>query len=274
MFSRFVSLMTAVFLLAVAAQAQWNIQTIDNSGNAGSGTDIAYDASGNPHVVYLAGQTVKYTHWTGSGWAPIQQLAAANGPWNVYSCSVFVSDDGQVHAAGTLQYQYYTHYHRAWYTNITTGSSWTYDYWTQESGQYGWDSWTSCTLVVGPAPWHEPHVIFQDYDYNPTTYRLVDRWYDHSAAQWVVSTIDGANDVGSYCNAAISGNGDIHVAYYDRGGTSLKYARRVGTTWSVQYVDEMGDVGSYCNIAVDGSNVPHISYYDATNHLLKYATIQ
>ncbi|HEX8521333.1 MAG TPA: S8 family serine peptidase [Tepidisphaeraceae bacterium] len=74
-------------------------------------------------------------------------------------------------------------------------------------------------------------------------------------------------------DVAYDRDGVLHMAYYDAGTKTLKYATRVTNgQWSaVQTVDKKGDVGAFLSIAVDPTGKPSIAYYDATNADLKYA---
>lgn len=246
-----------IFCVAFAAQAQWNIQTIDNSGNAGTRTDIAYDQDGNPHVVWVVNNnTLMYSYWTGAGWAaPTSIRYSANG---VTDGAISIAANGDVQVAllyktngGATGYVYHK--------NLSTDAVTTYNI----GNSIGF-----CDLLIGPGPWYDPHILYQV----STTVRHY--WYNHVTSAWVDEAVDQSANVGDYISAAMDANESIHVAYYDAGGANLKYARKIGSTWNVMYVDESGSVGNYCSLAVDADNIPHISYYDATNRWLKYATIQ
>lgn len=67
-------------------------------------------------------------------------------------------------------------------------------------------------------------------------------------------------DVGEYTSIVRSNGGDLHVAYYDRDGGQLKYARRSNGLWSTHVVDDSGDVGRFTSIALDLAGKPRIAY--------------
>jgi len=91
--------------------------------------------------------------------------------------------------------------------------------------------------------------------------------------QWENETVDSQGDVGMRASVALNGNGDPHVAYYDKTNKDLKYATRSGGGWGTQTVDATGDVGFYSDLALDGDGDPHVVYYDASNGDLKYAEL-
>jgi hypothetical protein len=45
--------------------SNWITQTIDRNADAGT---LAFDSSGNPHIVYTDGKVLKYASWSGSNW--------------------------------------------------------------------------------------------------------------------------------------------------------------------------------------------------------------
>ena len=88
---------------------------------------------------------------------------------------------------------------------------------------------------------------------------------------WVVESIDGLFDVGTYASIAIDRQGRAHIAYYDANHTDLLYAVQDGSSWTLEDV-QYSNVGWYTSIAVDATGTPHISYYDWGNSDLRYAT--
>jgi hypothetical protein len=75
----------------------------------------------------------------------------------------------------------------------------------------------------------------------------------------------------------VSGNGKVHVSYYDVTAGNLKYASCAAgclqtTSWQRQAVDLDGDVGSYTSLALAGGTV-HVSYHHRTLGDLKYVEL-
>ncbi|MDZ7814905.1 MAG: CFI-box-CTERM domain-containing protein [Planctomycetota bacterium] len=93
-----------------------------------------------------------------------------------------------------------------------------------------------------------------------------------------VDEVEGGN-VGLYANMELDSFGRPHIAYYDRGAGSLKYAlRTVAGGWRLTEVDTGGaaanDVGSFCSLELNDLNEPRISYFDESSGDLKYAALE
>ncbi|MCG8418921.1 MAG: hypothetical protein MJE77_13370 [Proteobacteria bacterium] len=69
------------------------------------------------------------------------------------------------------------------------------------------------------------------------------------------------DDVGGWTSIAITG-GRGSIAYHDRSGKRLKFAREVDTSWHVHVVDQVAGavVGRYVSLAVNDQGVPGIAY--------------
>ena len=93
-----------------------------------------------------------------------------------------------------------------------------------------------------------------------------------NAANWSISTIDSAGDVGYHTSLALDSNNKVHISYWDRTNEDLKYATNASGSWVVTTLDSDGKVGEFSSLALDSNNKVHISYYDYTHKDLKYAT--
>jgi hypothetical protein len=71
------------------AALKWSIQTVDSTG--GLDTSLVLDASGNPHISYIADNILKYAVWTGSSWNI--QTVDSTGADN----SLVLDDSGNAH---------------------------------------------------------------------------------------------------------------------------------------------------------------------------------
>ena len=63
--------------------------------------------------------------------------------------------------------------------------------------------------------------------------------------QWENETVDSQGDVGMRASVALNGNGDPHVAYYDKTNKDLKYATRSGGSWQTGTVDAAGGTWTF-----------------------------
>jgi hypothetical protein len=257
--------------------AQWNIQTVDNSGETGLYSSIATDSHGYPHIAYYDSTrtALMYAYWTGSGW---HIETVDNSDWGGTSksgeyCSLALDSQDQPHISYYVWsvYDGYPSHHWGRLRYATKGES-------------GWEmvdvddggNWQYVGLYTSIALWEDqgtgavvPHISY----YYSNTGKLYHAYYDISTSSWVKEVVDGASNVGGYTSIAVDENQHIYISYYDFDGQDLKYAYYDVVVWSTVIVDGTGDVGKYSSLALDNSNVPHIAYYDATNKNLKYATL-
>lgn len=56
--------------LTIPAQAVWDIETVDSTGDTGWYCSLALDASNRPHIAYYyrTGNDLKYAYWNGTAW--------------------------------------------------------------------------------------------------------------------------------------------------------------------------------------------------------------
>ena len=64
------------------------------------------------------------------------------------------------------------------------------------------------------------------------------------------------------------------ISYYDRANQDLRLATYDGAAWIIQVADSLGDTGQYPSLELNAQGYPVISYYDATNGDLKIARYQ
>ena len=69
-----------VLIFGSTALAQWQTQTVDNSGDVGKWSSMAYDSNGFPHIVYYLdspdqfGDRLMYAVWNGTGGWEIKEV--------------------------------------------------------------------------------------------------------------------------------------------------------------------------------------------------------
>ncbi len=267
-----------IILIPSLLNAQWNIQTIDNSGDVGQYNDIAYDSQGNPHIVYYNQSefSVMYAYWNTNGWT-IEKLdnsySYTYGP--IYS-SIAIDTFDQVH----ICYNKYTH-NLAWdyliYTKIQSdGNRQNETILTSGGGRNKYQSISLCLEYVKVTGNIIPHICYKfcDFIYEPDIIDFYYCTYNYITSTWEFDLIDGGTNVGDWNDMAIDANGNLYVSYYDATDKDLKFAYYDGTSWSTQIIDGLySDVGQMTSIALDQNGVPHITYYDETNGNLKHATV-
>ena len=95
-----------------------------------------------------------------------------------------------------------------------------------------------------------------------------------------LSVIDSGQNCCWYPLGDIDSMGNVHVSYYDRENSTLKYAtQKQNGQWSISIVDSSDyfGVGEHCSLAIDSNDKVHISYTsrnitnNPTNSILKYA---
>jgi hypothetical protein len=80
---------------------------------------------------------------------------------------------------------------------------------------------------------------------------------------------------GLFASAGRLANGDVVVAFYDRGGGDLHLATRSGETWTVTPLAAGAetDMGQWCSLAVGADDTIHLAFQDALTDSLRYLGI-
>ena len=259
--------MTALLVLFTAQwgiSQTWNIQTVDNSGDVGHWSDVAYDSQGYPHICYYNATrySLMYARWNGEGW-DIEEIGAglSSSTWGQY-CSIAIDQSDKPHIAfsryNTFQLTYATKDAQGQWQVTTAGSS---------SGYYG--KYTSIVLTYGYGK-VIPNIAHYNYFFNNLYYTYRDPQTD----AWVNVPVDQGSDVGMWTDIAADAAGKLYISYYDAADKDLKFAYFNLTEWSNIIVDGLdSDVGQMTSIVVDAGGLVHITYYDETNADLKHATV-
>ncbi len=241
----------AGILLASSAWAQWNVQTVDNSGNTGQKTSIAYDAQGYPHIGYTdSNGAVYHSYWTGHAWQ-IERVGGSG--WGFAPVALCIDDAGAIHMV------YGTNHGSILAYRKKVDGVWQYP-------EENITSDVSSTSILGicTGPDGTPYVSFGTESKLACAHK--------PASTWIVDTVDEAQSVGSFSSIACDQSSHLFIAYSDDSGLDLKFAYYDGSVWSTQIVDMGGDVATYgVSLKLDGSGNPCIAYYDQTNGNLKYA---
>ena len=254
-----------VALVPMAASAQWNTQFVDDSGNAGLSTSIAYDSSGCPHIAYRSAteSSLMYAVWNATGGWVLEQVC---DPHYQGGCSLVIDEFDTSH----LVFEQYGD--RLYYITRSAGGVWSSqenvspDYVPGSGFGYGYID----LAVTYDAFWDTmvPHVAY--WYHNDLMYAI----RAPETSSWEATCVDDSYSVGSWPSIEVDDEGDVYISYYDAGGTNLKFAYYDGLDWGTFIVDGITtDVGQYSSLVLDSEGRPHVTYYDDTNGRLKHATI-
>ncbi len=262
--SLFIVLITVVSFFSLSF-AQWNIQTVDNSGDVGKWSDIAYDSQGYPHIVYFdeTDDDIMYAWWDGTAWH--YEEISPDGNYNFKGCSIALDNQDNPHVI----FHHYS-FNRIQYGTKNNGN-WTYEYIEKVGSSGGYPD--ICLYYNSSTGNTIPHIVYYKW-YGSDEKVLRHAYYNNNTSQWITETIDAANDVGIWPHIVNDASGHLYVSYYDQGAGALRFAHYDGTKWSTTIIDDTGDVGLYNSIALDNNGNPCISYYDKTNGDLKYVVIE
>ena len=243
------------------ANAQWNTQFVDDSGNAGRFTAIDHDSSGLPHILYQNATTgeLLYAVWNGTGGWSIELVTTSNGG----GCALVIDEFDQSHAV-------FRHGYGIKYAVRSP------------SGQWG----ALESIVINTGTGLDPIEVDLEVKYDSFWDTMVPHvayageadlryaFKSPETSSWVTETVDDSYQAGQHASIAVDDAGRVYISYYDQGGTNLKFAHYNGLAWGTFIVDGITTaVGTYTSLVLDGSGTPHITYYDETNGRLKHATI-
>lgn len=257
-------LILLIILNYLNVNAQWNTQTVTNSGNVGIKSKIDIDTDGYPHIVCTdayGDDKLIHTYWIGNTWQTEVLATATHYDYPIiYTVDYRVTGDNTQHIIfGMNRYSvlYYMYKDPAsTWSGLISLSNQSYNI----SFDINYDDVVQDTIL---------HIaIFK----NDHLYYLR---FEKSSGTTIESVVDGNSYAGSHNDIVVDDNGHIHISYYDSQGRDLKYAHFDGSNWQSTIVDGLNgdDVGQYTSIGLDNNNKAHISYYDATNDQLKHVII-
>lgn len=118
--------------------------------------------------------------------------------------------------------------------------------------------------VLAPSTFHMATLTTGVKDIAGNSMALNHTW-SFTTGSLQMSTIDSFGDVGAGSSIAVDSNNRIHVSYYDRTNSAIKYATNMSGTWVSSTVATNVDGGgspSRSIIKLDSNNKVHIIYYD------------
>jgi hypothetical protein len=231
-------------LSASTVNFPWNISTVDQAGNVGQYTSLAFGPDDQPAIAYYdAGNGfLKIARYDGATWT----ASTVDNVGNVGQyASLAFGPDGQpaiayyAATAGTLKIARFD------------GATWTVSTVDNAAnvGQYA-------SLVFGPDG--QPAISY----YDATSLDLKFARFDGTA--WTVTLVDGPGNVGQYTSLKFGPNGQPAISYYESVSRTLKVARFDGSVWTASTVTgATANVGQHTSLAFGPDGQPAISYLDA-----------
>ena len=235
----------------------WHKETIDDTGYLG-GEDIAlaFDASGQPHVVFCYwGSAVYYATKTGSTWDVSiikDEMIGDNA-----NCDIQVDSTGKIHV---VYWEDYVDGGTIFYATSTGGA------WTVESAftDIGEDV-PNVSMDLDSS--NHPHIVYYSQANGSVRYGVRN-------GTWTGETFDTALSWNADPHIVMDAADLPHISYYYNDGSDglLKYATKTTDGWHKEVVDNASyDVGSENWIDLNPAGNPCMAYYDYAEEDLKYA---
>jgi hypothetical protein len=229
-----------------AAEGGWYKDTLDQHLGVFS-TGIAMDANDNPGICYTP-RRIKYTHWRGHKWAPLQEVDPDTG-LIAYHCSIKYSSADLPRISWYLESIFVLRY------AAREESSWIAR--SVEVGQQS-GKWNSLFLDQN----NYPHIAFSSFN------KLTELHYAYfDGKDWVRSVVD-SSPPGAACGMGASlvldAQGNPRVSYHDL--KSLKYAHLDNGKWVLETVEMLPPYVEWTwknfstTLLLDRNGNPHISY--------------
>ncbi len=226
----------------------WHTEVAVVDGNEfGTGTALAVDAAGRPHIsyqwvvqpAYTKEYELRYVYLDGTTWV----TTTIDNGWLAGDGGSSIALD----SAGRPHISYYNGEQGLRYASYTD-SSWRYE--TVESGLYN----GYCSSLVLDAD-DRPHLSF--ISGAPGT---ILRYAYRSGFAWAVETVDYPGEFGCPTSLALGRDNHPYIAYTlgaPMVGCWQKYAASDGQGWSLGTIGAHAGEGS---LALDTAGLPHIAY--------------
>lgn len=247
------------------AQAQtWNLQVVDDAGDAGYDSQVVVANDGTPFVFYKNTASQLLLAWwvpgggdTG-GW---QYTVLDSSTPSGYTFEVVADALGRFHVGWArfdqVRYGIFDPTTKTWVLGPQA-----------VTGTAGYCNVDLALTTINPD-------IIPVLSVNQDGNKVNVYKRDPVSGAWSSTLVDNLHNAGHASSIAVDATQHMHVCFYENSGQNLMYATKAWTdvTWQVSTVDLTGNVGDYPSIAVTPDNQVHIVYYDTTNGDLKYAAL-
>ena len=234
----------------------WQRSTLDQAGDTGMHTSLAFSPSGAMAISYYDADNGNLKCIRSFAGIYITQTVDSTGDVGAFSSLAYAPD-------GTPAIAYYDATNgNLKYADIVAGV------WTPRTVYSTGNAGYQPSLAFTPDG--RPAISF----YDASNGRLL--YAEFEATSWLVwdvGVVDDTADVGYFSSLAFNASGRPAVSYYDIAAKDLKYAVHNGTTWARMRLDSTGDVGYHTSLAFSPAGVAYIAYYDNTNMDLKMVSV-
>ncbi len=255
--------------------SSWHLQIVHDKGGVQSGSFLAIDSKGYPHISYYWIESLWDGQDAGGHTNGIHHLnyAAWNGSeWEIQSVDRSEQDSGHL----VLDSRDYPHISYCGDEDILKYAAWNGATWDIRRVDVDTSHVRTGQMALDSSG--NPHIAYVDceplgsFDERGTewdyAYELKYAAWDGSS--WEIQTVDTgqAGGTGPNLSLALDSSGRPHMSYslHSVRYGELKYARSYDSGWDIQTVAKRG---FFPSLALDSSGYPHISFQDKG---VKYAT--
>ena len=238
---------------AVKTGDSWSVNTVDTKVDATGVCSIDLDSNNKVHLAYMSATSrLMYVTSSASKWT----LSTVESPGNIGADSTISVD-----RYGTVRIAYFDDTNKALKLATNSGTTWnTIAVDNTSSGVVGFVP----SMTVGS----NGYIYISYYDIGIHALKYA----SYINGNWLISTLDQTNNVGTTSSIAVDPNGTVHISYFDRSSGNLKYATNPNGSWNIMAVDPSNNVKDGSAIILDSRGKVHIAYNTAGG--LKIATNQ
>ena len=255
--------------------AEWQIQTIDSGGSAGTYTSIALDSDDRAHISHHARsseEVLRYTTNASGSWVSqdVGEQGSGGGGWDYTSIALDSNDSAHIGYGSWLGPHQRSKLYYATNAPQTERASWDVQFVDGDDVNGG----VGC--VVDSSDNAHLGYVYCLWGY-PSCGEWQIRYATNASDSWPYQVVDtGRSPVGNNLSVALDSQDKAHITYavYDYPEIHLMYATNATGSWSSQTVDSQDRVGQDSSVALDSNDGVHIAYYDCGEWVQDECTLQ